>query len=78
MELSRRGTDLAPESANYGEDPAVLLAQLFTKLDLDVPADIEPGRSETEPVKETKISDSDLVSFASIHTSSVVSSLAVW
>lgn len=70
MELLRTGTDSAPEGVDYRkQDPAILIAQLFTKLDLDVPADIESSHVETKTVEETKTSDSDLVSFASIHTS---------
>jgi tetratricopeptide (TPR) repeat protein len=70
MELLQTGTDSALESADYGEqDPAILIAQLFTKLDLDVPADMESSHVETKAIEDTKTSDSDLVSFASIHTS---------
>jgi tetratricopeptide (TPR) repeat protein len=70
MELLRAGTDSALEGADYGEqDPAILIAQLFTKLDLDVPADIESSHVETKTVGGAKTSDSDLVSFANIHTS---------
>jgi hypothetical protein len=69
MGLLRTGTDSALESADYGEqDPAILIAQLFTKLDLDVPADIESSHVETKAIEDTKTSDSALVSFASIHT----------
>jgi tetratricopeptide (TPR) repeat protein len=69
MELLRTGTDSALEGIDYGEqDTAILIAQLFTKLDLDVPTEIESSHVETKTVEETKTSDSYLVSFASIHT----------
>lgn len=66
MELLRLGTDSPPNCGE--EDPAILIAQLFTKLDLDVPTDIESSHVETKTVEETKTSGSDLVSLTSIHT----------
>ncbi|KAE9370163.1 hypothetical protein N431DRAFT_378299 [Stipitochalara longipes BDJ] len=66
MEQLRNGID----PTLYGEeDPTILIAQLFTKLDLDVPTDIYSYQVETKTGEETKTSDSNLVSFESIHTS---------